>query len=587
MKGILKITTILLFTGFSSGCSDFFDPELDGTMDEERVFQNAAYFCGPLMEAYKAIPNLYEIGMDNMTDNSVSNDYKNEFLIAGTGGLRPDNNPLDNWNNCYLQIRHVNQFLSKMEFHPERKLPTPVRFYVLNTPADSVDNVREYHRLLGEAYFVRAYWEANLLRRFGGVSVAGEVAGVPNVGDKVLEVTNNLNLPRASYEENVSQITSDCDSAIKYLPVTYQGNDRVTGASMNGRASGGAAMALKARTLLYAASPAFNQTNDQTKWEKAAVAAGEAIKALGGVQNLSTVESYYFALLNNKKFENRDILFRSNILTGNRKFEVDNYPQSMYGSALVNPTQNFVDAFPDSKGYPLSESTFDFSTNPYQNRDPRLAVYVGINGNKMGKGNYYQLQCYHGGADAYVPLKKTSRTSYYLKKLLRSGQITLIPGEETGTQRTYIHLGMPELYLNYAEAANEAWGVKSDPKGYGFTAYDALRKIQIRGNCGAEYLNTKVGSDQDKFRTYLRNERRIELSFEGHYFFDLRRWCVNNDITSLNQDVYGIIITLQPDNSYTYERKFLERKSFTSPYLPISYQELANSPAMQQNYGWN
>lgn len=587
MKNILKITTIVLFAGFSSGCSDFFEPEIDGAMTEEQIFKNAAYFCGPLMEAYKAIPELYEIGMDNMTDNAVSNDYKGSFQIAGTGGLRPDNNPLNNWDGAYLQIRHVNQFLSKMEFHPERPLPTPVRFFVLYTPADSVDNVREYERLLGEAYFVRAFWESQLLRHFGGMTAGGQLAGVPIVGDKVLEITDNLNLPRASYDECVQQILSDCDSAVKYLPVTYKGESRVTGASMNGRASGGAALALKARMLLYAASPAFNPSNDVTRWQKAAIAAGKAIKAIDGLQNLSTIDNFYFAQLNNKKFENKDILFRSNIVSGNRKFEKDNYPQSMYGSASTNPTQNFVDAFPDSKGFPITESSFDFSAEPFQNRDPRLATYIGINGSKMGKGNYHQLECYKGGEDAYLPLKQTSRTSYYLKKLLRTNQITLIPGEETGTQRTLIHLGLPELYLTYAEAANEAWGVKGDPEGFGFTAYDALRKIQIRGNCGADYLNTRIGASQDLFRAYIRNERRIELSFEGHYFFDLRRWCENNSTATLNQDVYGLVITRQADNSFTYEKKFLEKKSFQSPYLPISYTELANSPLLQQNYGWN
>lgn len=586
MKHKINISVLILLFASLSSCSDFFDLEQDNTMTEEEVFANAAYFCGPLMDSYSALPGFYNIEFENMTDNAVDNDFSGDYYICGTGALRPDNNPLNNWETRYKQIRNINIFLSKMVLDPTAKLPTPVRFYVINNKNDSIDNVREFQRLLGEAYFMRSYWLADLLRNFGGEAKNGSVLGVPLVEGRILNIDDNLNIPRAAYDECVQAIVNDCDSAIKYLPVEYKGTDRVIGASINGRAAGISAMALKARILLYAASPAFNKDNDKVKWEKAAIAAGEAIKAAGGLSNLSKMDDYYFAKLNNKNYENRDILFRGPIMTGNQLYELNHYPQSMYGAATSGASQNYVDAFPDKDGYPLSESSYDYSANPFQNRDPRLALFVGYNGSKMGPGNYYTIESYEGGADAYVPLKKTSRTSYYIKKLLRTNQVQLIPGNDTKTQRANIILGMPELYLNYAEAANEAWGVKSDPRGFGFTANDALKRILAKYGSGEAYLNNVIGADGNKFRAYLRNERRLELSFEGHYFYDLRRWIGDNSVTSLNVDVYGMKITKKEDNTFSYEKILLEKRRFLSPYQPIPYMELYNAPSLVQNYGW-
>lgn len=584
---------ILIVLPVLCSCDDFLEPNQDNRMTEEEVFQNAAYFCGPLMDAYDALPEYYTIAMDNMTDNSVSSNLSGDYHLCGVGALRPDYNPLDNWTTGYQQIRRLNQFLSKMKLNPEATIPTPVRFYAILSAADSVDNVREFYRLLGEAYFLRAFWQSELLKNFAGETAGGEILGIPLIGDRILEVTDDdLDMPRASYTACVSAIVNDCDTAIKYLPVEYRGTDRVTGQSMNGRASGISALALKARVLLYAASPAFNPGNDRTLWEKAAIAAGTAIKAVGGgFQNLTTIDQYYFNQLQDKAWNDngRDMFFRSRVTSGDREYETNNYPPSMYGSATTNPSQNYVDAFPDNSGYPISESSVYNGAAPYANRDPRLALYVAYNGTALGSSNYHTIESYTGGVDAYFPLNKTSRTSYYLRKLLRPGTVSLIPGSLVGTARAYIILGKPELYLSYAEAANEAWGVKNDPEGFGFTAYTVLKRIHLRywGNAnGDKYLDDVIGEDVDKFRSYIRNERRIELSFEGHYFYDLRRWIGDKSVNTLNTDVYGMEIDKAPDGTLTYKRKLIETKMFQSPFMPISYMEIYNATNLVQNYGW-
>ena len=587
----IKILLIVLPILFS--CDDFLEPNQDNRMTEDEVFQNAAYFCGPLMDAYNALPGYYDIAMESMTDNAVNRGMSGDYYLCGVGALRPDHNPLNNWTTGYQQIRRLNQFLSRMKLDVEAVIPTPVRFYAILSVADSVDNVREFYRLRGEAYFLRALWQSELLKNFAGATAGGEILGVPLIGDRILEVTDDdLDIPRAPYADCVSAIVNDCDTAIKYLPVEYKGTDRVTGQSMNGRASGISALALKARVLLYAASPAFNPGNDRTLWEKAAVAAGDAIKAVGGgFQNLTTIEQYYFNQLQNKTWNDngRDMFFRSAVTSGNRQYETNNYPQSMYGSANNNPSQNYVDAFTDNAGYPISESSLYSEASPYANRDPRLALYVAYNGTALGPSNYHTIESYTGGVDAYFPLNETSRTSYYLKKLLRPGTVSLIPGNLTGTARAHIILGKPELYLNYAEAANEAWGVKNDPMGFGFTASTVLKRIHLRywGNAnGDKYLDEVIGEDADKFRTYIRNERRLELSFEGHYFYDLRRWIGDRSVATLNTDVYGMEITRAADGTLTYQRKFLEKKNFQTPFMPIPYMEIYNATNLVQNYGW-
>lgn len=583
----LNIYLMLLLTlGLVAGCSDFLDPELDGSMTEDEVFENAAYFSGVLHEVYNSLPNQYDYMMDCATDNAVTNDYSSNYLKMGTGFLRPNMNPLDDWKFNYQQIRRINQFLEKMVLDPTKPYLTPVRFRPLGTPADSLDNINTFYRFLGEAYFLRAYCQADLLKKFGGEGVNGEMLGFPIV-TTVLNVTDDLNIPRNTYMECVEQIINDCDSAIKYLPVEYTGNNAVLGSIMNGRANGIAAMALKARVLLYAASPLYNPGENQARWEEAAIAAGDAIAAIGGMANLETVDNYYFVRLNNRNYQTRDIFFRGNILSNNRAYENVNYPPSMYGNGRVNPSQNFVDAFPDNRGYPIDQSDQYDPMDPYKNRDPRLALFVAYNNSRMGPNNYQLIETYEGGKDAFNPARNTSRSGYYLKKLLRYSAVQLIPGFLSSTTRAAIYLGTPELYLNFAEAAFEAWGPDDDPQGYGWTAKNVIERVHQRYGSSNVYLNNEAIPDNDLFRELIRNERRLELSFEGHYFFDIRRWIENEDITPLNTTVKGAVISKGNDATFTYDLDVdLENREFISPFMPIPYSEIYNAPALIQNKGW-
>ena len=579
---------ILLGTlAMTVSCSDFLDPELDGSLTEDQVFQNAAYFNGVLNTVYRNVPTQYDKKLDGATDNAVINIIGNNYYRLANQNLSPNFNPTDNWTSNFLQIRRINQFLERMVLdYDNPDFLTPVRFRPLHTRNDSIDNINTFYRMLGEAYFLRAFFQFELLRAFGGEGVNGQMLGYPIV-TRVLKVDEDLNLARNTYMESVRQIVNDCDSAAKYLPLEYKGTNAVLGQTMNGRANGIAALALKARTLLYAASPAYNQAGDIQLWEEAAIAAGDAIRAIGGLQNLAPYENYHFTQLNNQAFQIRDIFFRGNVQGGNRAYENRNYPPGMFGSGEVNPSQNFVDAFPDRNGYPVSESTLYNTENPYANRDPRLDLYVAVNESRLGPGNYYTVQTYEGGRDAPNPSRQNSRTGYYLKKLLRPGTVQLITTDLRSTARAAIHLGAPELYLNFAEAAFEAWGPTGDPQAYGYTAQTVLARVLQRYGAGNQYLNTVAVNDPAKFRKLVRNERRLELSFEGHYFWDLRRWSPGNDVSELNTQVYGVRITRDGSGAYQYELNVpLERREFSTQYMPISYQELYKASNLVQNKGW-
>jgi starch-binding outer membrane protein, SusD/RagB family len=584
-KSFIHIIFYLVLEMTGIGCSKYLDSSLDGSLTEDQVFANDAYFNGLINTVYNTIPTTYDWMLDCATDNAVTNDYTSDYLKMGTGALRPNMNPVNNWVTAYQQIRRINQFLEKMVLDPSKPYLTPVRFVKLGTKADSIDNINTFYRLLGEAYFLRAYYEADLLKRFGGKTSDGALLGMPIV-TTVLNVDDDLNLSRNTYQECVTQISNDCDTAIKYLPVQYTSTNAVLGVTMNGRASGIAAMALKARVLLYAASPAFNESGDKALWEKAAVAAGSAIVAIGGLLDLPTIDNYYFNQLNTKTYNIRDIFFRGLVQTNNT-VETNNYPPSMYGSGRANPSQNFVDAFPDNLGYPIGQSAVYVAANPYQNRDPRLNLFVALNNTSIGPSNYHLMQTYQGGVDAFNPSNNTSRSGYYLKKLLKYGSVSLISGQSTTTARAAIHLGSPELYLNFAEAAFEAWGPNGDPKSYGFTPALVIARIHKRYTASNTYMNTVAVNNDNLFRTLVRNERRIELCFEGQYFWDIRRWTAGEDLSRLNVTVNGVKIVKDGSGNFTYDLSpVLEKRLFRSVYMPIPYDELYNAPALIQNKGW-
>ncbi|WP_372647726.1 RagB/SusD family nutrient uptake outer membrane protein [Draconibacterium sp.] len=543
MKRIEFIILLIVVFGFTS--CDFLDPRPIQDQTTEDLWSHATYGEGILTKAYYDLESNYPIRNDFYTDNAVPNTTGLNNLALGSWTVQ--NNQIGEWDQCYENIRYLNLFLENAEGMP----------YKISDPQkDSLIAIQR----TGEAYFLRAWYQWKLLRDYGGYATGEtEALGFPIV-THVLGQDEELDIPRNTYEECVEQIVSDCDEAIAILPNDYlNGDDELTGLVNRGRASALAAKALKARMFLYAASPAYSGA-EQSKWERAASAAAEAIEAAGGLTDL-----VQFGNFNNAT--SIDNIWISP--TWNGVWEGSFYPPSLYGTGLCNPSQELVDAFPAKDGYPIVESAVYKSGVPYKNRDGRFERFIFFNQDLY---NSTYIKTVEGGADAPGGLSQNgTRTGYYMKKLM-SKNVRLTPGDVTSDVHFYVRFNKTELYLNFAEAANEAYGPTDAT--LGFSALEAMQKIRERAGIDSDlssasyddaYLEAQAAAGKDAFRELIKNERRLELCFEGHRFWDIRRW---NE--PLNHTVSGVRITVSNEQ--------LEQEPFNVA--------LASTPSTDYVSGW-
>lgn len=578
--GILALTS----------CDDLFTPAKENNLGVDYMYQNPQYAEGVLANAYTYMAcdgySFNEIGTDDAVCCKSGDGYAN--MAAGT--WTSSNNPMNVWETCYNKIMYLNIFLNRCDRVAWANDPIASRMY------------RDRER--GEAFGLRAMNLYHLLLNHSGYGEDGVLYGVPIILDE-LDGSSRIDLQRATFDECVERIYADCDSAMALLPMNYGdiGNDeevpsryaslhptasqytRVFGTKFNGRMVGRIVQAYRARTALLAASPAYNQGRNEL-WEKAADAAGAVLDDIGGVSGMDSKGWTWYA--NTQEIsgltngENpKEILWRGG-KSQNNDLESRNYPPSLYGNGYVNPTQNFVDCFPDANGYPIHESaTYDVN-KPYQNRDPRLAAYVVLNGSKVGSRNTVVVTAADGKTlDALNYMSQTStRTGYYLRKLLRQ-DINLNPSNPSKQLHYNAYIRYTEMFLDYAEAANEAWGPQGKGS-HGYSAYDVIKALHNRAGVGNDYLES-IKDNKEKMRELIRNERRIELSFEGHRFWDLRRWQVKLD--DLNTMTKGMSIN-QAEGTYTpidvESRNYKEYQY----YGPIPYGECLKYNNLKQNKGW-
>ncbi len=564
---IISLISILVL----SSCSDFLETEANQEMPTETAMESRDYFLGFLNQAYVGLDTRMNFSYEAATDNAISNRETVNSSKAARGGISLTANPLGNtWTDNYFQINSLNWFIEHMIIDSTQLFPTPVRFDI--NPEVSM---QIFERSLGEAYFLRAWYQFDLLKKYGGVAADNKAYGFP-ISTTYIEFIDNLDLPRNTYQECVDRIVADCDSAYKYLPLQYAGGgDQIPDGLLedSGRASGIAALALKARTLLYNASPAFNRNSDIELWKEAALAASQAIQAIGD-DELMPFSSYFNKNnLNNGNFSNNDLFFRGPIVANDLSLERENFPPRAFGgNGKFNPSQNLVDAFPMADGYPKGESpSYTYNPDiPIRSRDPRLRRFIGMDGQGFAG---ITLDTQAGGEDAFGSDQNASRSGHYLKKLLDSS-VSLEPGKQVRTTRAVFFLARPELYLNFAEAAVEATGSPDDAT-YGFSAREMLEKVRERALGDADaYLQTIA--DKDDFVELLRNERRIELCFEDFRFWDQRRWSTGADDKSyVNTPAYGI-----------YSEEPAEVRNYASIYMPLPFSEIVKANNLVNNVGW-
>lgn len=560
----LKILSILAINimMLCVACGDYFEPNPNNEYDENRILNEAAFAEGLLLTPYAGLPAEYSFE-EAATDDAVTNEIGRSFKRMATGEWSSQFNPLAVWGSAYKNIFYLNLFLSMVN---------DVKWSTQST----VRKQLFAERFAGEAYGLRAWYYFDILKKHGGLAKDGNMLGFIIIDKYQDPATMDRKAPRNTYEDCVQFILDDCNRALEILPMDYKNfadadSNMVYGPQNKNRVSGRVIKALKSRLLLHAASPAFNLTNDAGKWEMAAQAAAELLKDIGGVAGLSSSGLTWFTDENHPEIIwRRD---RANILTWEQK----NFPPSQFGNGRDNPSQNLVDAFPMANGYPITHETSGYNpVKPYADRDTRLTEYIIYNGNRVGRRIVINTNV-ESPNDGINNTLLSTKTGYYIRKPL-NGDVRLIPGAENPRMHFYTIFRYTEIFLNYAEAANEIWGPDADPNNYGFTPRQIIAAIRNRAKIKQPDTYLESISDKEEMRKVIQNERRIELCFEGFRFWDLRRWNMN-----LNETVKGMHIEAGVHSVIDVEeRAYLPYMK----YPPIPYRDILNNENIIQNEGW-
>ena len=596
MKKGFAITIIALA---AASCSGFLEPYPSAVRSEQYVLSNPTTLTGLIGECYEYMSKNYDNNegafLDCATDNAVRTSLTDGITRFAIGLASPNNDLFQTyWERDYKGIYNVNLFFKD---DAGRKVT-----YML----DSHLNELLTKRLIGEAFALRAWFQYDLLQKFGGRSVDGELLGFPIMLEpvKIWEMNpdeiSKLEFKRASYDECVQQIIADCDSAYKYLPIAHRNflventaDLTVLGSQNWGRLDGITTVAIKALTYLTWASPRFNPDNDTERWQKAAEFALEVMSFKETVDNVS---GGFNRLKSVNWFSPNDpeIVFASRYSDGSEAMEKAFWPGGFQGNGQVGATQDLVDAFGMADGYPVGKSptyTFDPS-NPYENRDPRLNSVIFYNDRSVSTGSSgrtYTFENWTGGKDAAGADSKNSRTNYHVKKFVYMG----LNWSESTVNRmphTKFFIRWTHMALAFAEAANEVGGPNCSIGGH--TPAEVMGWIRARatydgasGITDDRYLEDVAIAGTDAFREFVHNERRIETCFEGLRFFDLRRW--STTLGPLNTPVHGVTVTRLPNGDFSYDfNTVVEKRTFTSAYLPIPYKEVRNISGLAQNEGW-
>ncbi|WP_378981218.1 RagB/SusD family nutrient uptake outer membrane protein [Pedobacter lithocola] len=521
----------------------------DGSIREEDVWKSDRNSRGFLNTTYAGLINGYSVDGDgallaSASDEAVNSNVNSRINIINNGTWGALRTIDDQYNNMYTNIRKTNLFLEK-------------------SGSSAITPASDIVRLKGEAYFLRAMYHFELMKRYGQIILA----------TRSYTTTDDLDLPRNTLDEVIAQISADCDEAIKVLPASQSD----LGVADKGRATAGAALALKSRMLLYAASPLYNTNGDLSKWTAAAATARQLINLnknsllplaqLGNLWDFSVAASNY----------SPEVIFATNVSATN-SIESNNAPISYEGKGRTNPTQELVNAFEMRvSGKPITDNTSGFSpTDPYSTtgasaRDPRLSLFIIYNGQSFKSR---AVETFTGGRDNMPININNTKTGYYLRKFLSESSAWATGATSVNRNRPWIFFRYSEVLLNYAEALNEASGPVTD-------VYTYVNQIRLRA--GMPVL--PAGLTQSQMRERIQNERRVELCFEGHRFFDVRRWRKGTEL--FNKSVSGIQIT-KTGTSLTYVPFQVENRVFTEKnnLFPIPQSELNKASKLKQNPGY-
>ena len=592
-------TKTLIITGFIlvlfGSCVKYLDPYPDGKRSSDNMWNYQDMIQGLIGQCYDNMPRNYNdnegVYLDGATDDAVLTSSTNNMRRLAIGALTTGNDPFRTyWERDYRSIYMVNKFLKDRRGYNTRFLIYP--------HLDSL--VR--NRLQGEAFALRAWFQWDLLQKFGGKATNGVLLGFPIVLEPEDAIVG-INLARNTYDECVKQIIKDCDSAYKYLPIAHRdflvpnSTDRTyAGGRYWGRFDGITTRALKANVYLTWASPRFNPNNDISRWDSAAVNAKKVMNfklttdaVANGFKPADPVSWF------NPNFPG--IVIAARYLNANDDMERMFYPVGFQGNGEIGPTQELVNSFPMANGYPITDSRSGYNpANPYVGRDPRFYSTIFYNSvqakrNNTGATMYTFENWSNGGKDAAGINPKNSLTNYYVKKYVYMG-LNWSDNVINRQPHSKFFIRWAHMCLLFAEAANKVVG-PNDALKYGTSAKAAIQYLRSRktydganGLAVDPYLTEVADAGKIPFDAFVKNEKRIETCFEGMRFYDIRRWTV--DLTELNKSVHGALIQRNTDGSFTYNLNYeVEPRVYQSAFLPIPYSEMIKMTKLIQNEGWS
>lgn len=558
MRNIKKymVAACVLFT--LHGC-DFLDyDETTGRTKEEaytyfdNMNQLVSYVYTFLPVDFGSVSNAM---MESATDNSVYTWENNNIFNINNGTWSALKRVDDGWN-FWDGIRSANSFLENFD-------PEVLKRFEYNDNYDEM--VEKSSMFTYEVRFLRAFYLFELAKRYGDIPLLTRTYKQDEINS----------VEKTPFAEVIDFIAKECSEIAPELPVSQNDFWKETG-----RVTRGAALALKSRALLYAASELHNPGKDMSKWEKAAKAAYEVIKM--NVYELPKIakDPLYSNLGGNEILKSKQLIFERRNATKDNAFEARNQPMGYEGATGGNtPTQNLVDAYELKDGTPFSwenashVANMYYDTNGGQTRDPRLYLNVMTNETTWLQQT---VETFEGGKNKI--LNGSTKTGYYLRKYMNPS-VSLDPVKPNKLEHHYILFRYAEILLNYAEAMYEWKGADATADECQLTARDALNLVRA----SADMKN--VDATGDDFREKVRNERRIELAFEGHRFYDIRRWKIAG--TEEVRNIYGVKITKNGD-SFSYEKVLLNKMYWNDKMFlfPFPQNEVYMNPNLGQNPGW-
>ncbi|MFL9482513.1 RagB/SusD family nutrient uptake outer membrane protein [Chitinophagaceae bacterium LWZ2-11] len=587
MKKILIVTIIAALAAGMYGCkkTSALDPQGNTLLTQQATFSDSAKTMQFLFGIYSDIS--FAFGYRRYTyasnisastaegcDEGVHrlNGPTQPFVYLFNGTLNAtDNAPYQYmWTTSYTDIRRVNVFLQN----------------VGNSPIS--DALKQQSK--GEARFLRAWYYSILLKNF---------AGIPIIYDTVYSASDPIKPARSTYEDCVNYIVKECDAAAAILPEAYSPTDY-------GRITKGACLGLKSRVLLYAASPLFNggsvatdaklksltgyPSADPSRWQKAAQAALDVMNMnlYSLMEDNATAPGYGFSRVFLTRVNNEYVL--PGMLPPNKTMETFATPTSRGANPTQTaPSQNLADAFGMSNGKAITDPTSGYNPqNPFVNRDPRFNwtfVYNGVNWYSSTTGTKIPVNIYYtknpdGSLTPATDATLVWLAGYYWRKMMDDG--TAANGGPN-TDRCLPLIRYAEILLNYAEAVNETGNTS--------LAYDQLKAVRKRAGItsGSDGLyGLQSGMTQDQMRTAIQNEREVELAYEDHRYWDVRRW--KTAPVNQNFDMKAMQV-VKTGNTYSYNIipvNVNAHHQFKDAYylFPIMQSELSKNPSLIQNPGY-